>query len=126
MKKPDYINKNIKKVSKADMIAAIKKAQVRHVTFEHFKSVSEIAVYFSEKMDRQDIEEVMNELYELYREMNYHEPIDFLKFHLIKEQVNRDTHDFWLDPKGMFIVTYSNKNPICMKTTLSLLNGNMI
>ena len=70
--------------------------------FEEFKSVCEIAIYFSERMDIEEIKEVLNDLFELYKGMTYTNPIDFLQFHL--EDVDRNSHDFWLDKRGLMIL----------------------
>lgn len=77
---------------------------MKHKAFEEFNAVVIIAVHFADKMSTADISEVVNDWYILYKEMRYEEPIDFLTFHLPSAEVNRDTHDFWLDNRGLMIL----------------------
>ncbi len=73
-------------------------------TFKEFEAIARVAVHFADKMDRVYVDEMLREWYELYLGMKFPEPLDFLKFHLPADEVNRDTHDFWLDEKGLMIL----------------------
>lgn len=72
-------------------------------TFKVFNEHARILIYFSEKMGGADIEEAIQEMYILYKENKAHEwPSPFLREHLI--DVTRDTHDFWLDERGGWLM----------------------
>jgi len=71
-----------------------------YAAFNDFKSIIEIVVNL-DSLSVQDIEEYMNEWYELYNETKYHDVIEWAKFHF--ETVNQSTHDFWLDKRGLML-----------------------
>lgn len=76
---------------------------MKYKTFSEFKKATMIIVYFSDSMDMDEIDETINDLYELYKGMKYEEPLEFYEFHMPPEEVNRKTHSFWLDPRGVFL-----------------------
>ncbi len=75
--------------------------------FSDFKSTMFVAIHFSDSMSTADIDEVINDLYVLYKELRYNDAIEFLKFHMPIAEVNRDTHSFWLDEKGLFLLHHA-------------------
>ena len=72
-------------------------------TFKVFNEHARILIYFTEGMSESDIEEVIQDMYVMYKENKAHEwPSSFLKEHL--QDVKRDTHDFWLDERGIWLM----------------------
>jgi hypothetical protein len=95
----DYTNMP-KKLSKEEIEAAIKKAtQKPKSTFDQFKKIVMIIVFFSEKMDLEEINECLQDWYVLYKEAGDYGIVEYMKQHL--QDVNRNSHDFWLDERGL-------------------------
>lgn len=68
--------------------------------FPVFRDIVELIV----NTDRLDIEtenEYMNDWYELYKTMKEPDVVEWAKFHF--SEVNKDTHEFWLDKRGIAI-----------------------
>lgn len=81
-------------------------------TFEEFKAVALIAVYFREDVSIEDRDIIFNDWYVMYKEQkNYDSPLEWLQFQLPADEVNRITHDFWFDDRGvMLLYVYSRVN----------------
>lgn len=75
-----------------------------HVNFETFKNTVEIGMHFVDNMDSEEIRQHMQDWYVLYKEMRYYDVQEWLNFQFNNDEVTRDTHDFWLDKKGMMIL----------------------
>lgn len=71
-----------------------------HTTFKAFREIIEIVVN-TDLLSPQEVEEDMNEWFELYKETKYYDVIEWAKFHFA--EVNNGTHDFWLDKRGVML-----------------------
>lgn len=75
--------------------------------FKVFNEHARILIYFSEKMSESDIEELIHDLYVMYKESVYDWPSQFIKWHF--SEITRDTHDFWLDDRGVWLMDIASK-----------------
>jgi len=76
------------------------KTKERKATFLVFKDIIEIVVNM-DQLSKEDKEEYLNDWFELYKDVSYSDVIEWAKFHFA--EVNGDTHDFWLDKRGLMI-----------------------
>lgn len=77
------------------------------MTYEYFKSQMAILVHFVDDMSREDIEEVMNEWYALYKSYPYKTLLDWVDMHFTV--VSRDSNDYWLDARGRKLLELENR-----------------
>lgn len=85
---------------------------MKHQNFPEFKATAMIIVHFVDKMSIDGVDEMLQDWYELYKGMKYYDVIEFFQFHLNPSEVNRDTHDFWLDDRGLYLMHVA-KNVHC-------------
>lgn len=71
-------------------------------TFEQFNKMVIIIVFFSEKMDLEEINNCIQDWYVLYKEAGDYGIVEYMKQHL--QDVNRNSHDFWLDERGLLLL----------------------
>lgn len=81
----------------------MKKEIALKVTFKEFQRICMIAVYFSEQMDLDEIDEVINEWFAIYKDSGFDDPVHFLEYQQLVD-VTRKTHSFWLSPSGVMIL----------------------
>lgn len=75
-------------------------------TFPVFREILELIVNL-DNLDLEEEDESMNEWYELYRTMKEPDVVEWAKFHF--QEVNKNTHDFWLDKRGLAIYELRGK-----------------
>jgi hypothetical protein len=68
--------------------------------YKEFKSIIEIAMYFSESMSLSEIEEYIQDWYVYYKESKFTDVREWIEFWF--KDVSRDTHEYWIDQRGMF------------------------
>lgn len=76
--------------------------------FHIFQEICLIAVYFSEDMHSDEITEVINDWFVIYKDSGYND----VKAFLVEQQlpdVTRETHSFWLDPRGVLLLDLKYK-----------------
>lgn len=71
---------------------------MKHKNFEEFKAVMIILMHFDDNVSTSEINEYLQEWYVMYKEATYHDPKEWAEFWF--SSVNRDEHDFWIDPGG--------------------------
>lgn len=69
-------------------------------TFPVFRELMELIVNM-DNLDLEEEEESINEWFELYKTMKIPDVVEWAKFHF--SEVNKNTHDFWLDKRGLAI-----------------------
>lgn len=69
-------------------------------TFSVFRELMELIVNV-DKLDKETEDEYMNDWYELYKTMKEPDVVEWAKFHFA--EVNKNSHDFWLDKRGLAI-----------------------
>jgi len=79
------------------------------LTFQEFKKVCLIAVYFSEGMDLEEIDEVINDWFVIYKESGFDDPVHFLEYQQLVD-VTRNTHSFWLSPSGVMLLKLNDRS----------------
>lgn len=87
---------------------ALAKAKKTNMTFEQFAERMQIAVYFSDKMDSDEIFAHMSDWYVMFKKTKHQDEIEWIKEHL--QDVNRNTHDFWLDMRGLLLLELDKKS----------------
>lgn len=73
-----------------------------HATFKVFQGIIDIVVN-TDLLDGEQTNEAMNEWYELYKTQNVPDVIEWAKDHFHSSMVTKDTHDFWLDKRGLML-----------------------
>lgn len=76
------------------------KTEPKKATFKDFSNVIDIIVNV-DKIDKHDLPEYYNDWFMLYKETSYTDVIEWAKFQFA--DVTSDTHDFWLDKRGLMI-----------------------
>lgn len=75
-----------------------------HVTFKEFKGIMSIILNM-DNLDRSLIDEYMNDWYSLYKSVRIGggkwSVVQWAKGQFNDAEVNKDTHDFWLDSRGL-------------------------
>jgi hypothetical protein len=54
-------------------------------------------------LDLEETKEYMNDWFLLYKETSYFDVIEWAKFHFDVSSVNRGSHNFWLDKRGLML-----------------------
>lgn len=101
-------NKNPKKVSDVDMKAALQRAQLNHVSFDRFQTILEI-ILNTDNMSREEEKQLYQDVFVLYKEQNEDNVIAWAHQHFHKDSVNKDSHDFWLDKRGLMLLHLNSR-----------------
>lgn len=70
--------------------------------YNDFKETVMIAVEFSEGNSTEDIDDLCQDWYVIYKESNTVDPIQWIEDHF-SLGVSRDTHSFWLSERGLML-----------------------
>ena len=74
-----------------------------YATFDQFSTVIQLVINLDKVQDKHYEMELLNEWYLLYRGMKYTNILDWIDFHFA--EVTKYTHDYYVDPRGIFIAT---------------------
>lgn len=80
----------------------------KKVTFKAFQEVCSIAIHFTDAMDLDEIDEVVNDIYAIYKDSGFDDPVHFLEYQQMVD-VTRKSHDFWLSPVGIRLLKIENR-----------------
>jgi hypothetical protein len=71
-------------------------------TFKEFKDICMIIVYFCEETGMEEINDLINDWYTMYKESRYDDPVEYMTLVQLPD-VTRDSHHFWLDQRGLML-----------------------
>jgi len=71
-------------------------------TFKEFKDICLIIVYFRDDMGIDEINDLINDWYIMYKDSKYDDPVEYITLCQLPD-VTRDSHPFWIDPRGLML-----------------------